>query len=300
MQGYKAAKNWSVAKAAMLFALWVWAFWPEMYQIFLSAVHSSQSVHALVVPFAAVLLVYLRYPRHILDDLKGHSGGFILIVSGIVFYALTIWPFTFGYLHYIAIIPVFAGIILVTSGTAGLKVMMPVLLLIFLAIPLGARLYAALIIRPETVTIKAVGQILDMLPGVKCRVRGLDIVFSTAQKTSVVALGQSNRGARLLFAYAVVGVFVTFSRKRSLGRLFIVASTAIPVLLLVNLFRFLIWGLADIYMSAIPVSPTGMYLSTVVSLFLAYCIFLAINELKVRLFIEDNEDEIPENKQVNE
>ena len=144
------------------------------------------------------------------------------------------------------------------------------------------------------------GQILDILPGVKCSVKGLDIVLSTAQKTSVVALGQSNRGARLLFAYAVVGVFVTFSRKRSFGRLFIVASTAIPVLLLVNLFRFLVWGLADIYISATPLSPAGMYLSTVVSLFVAYYIFLAINELKVRLFIEETEEEIPEDKQGGE
>jgi len=251
------------------------------------------------VPFAAVLLVYLRCPQHFWEGLKVSRCGGLLIACGIVFYALATWPFSFGYLRSIAIIPVLAGVILVTSGSKGLKVMMPVLLLLFLAIPLGARLYAALIIRPETVTIKAVGQILDMLPGVKCSVRGLDIVFSTAQKTSVVALGQSNRGVRLIFAYAVVGVFVTFSRRRSFRRLFFVAFTAIPVLLLVNLIRFLVWGLVDIYISATPVSPAGIYLSTVVSLLVAYCIFLAVNELKIKLFIEETEEGIPEDTQEN-
>jgi len=299
MQGYQATKNWSIADAAVLFVLWICAFWPEMRQFFLSAVRSSQSIHALVVPFAAVLLVYLRCPQHFWEGLKVSRCGGLLIACGIVFYALATWPFSFGYLRSIAIIPVLAGVILVTSGSKGLKVMMPVLLLLFLAIPLGARLYAALIIRPETVTIKAVGQILDMLPGVKCSVRGLDIVFSTAQKTSVVALGQSNRGVRLIFAYAVVGVFVTFSRRRSFRRLFFVAFTAIPVLLLVNLIRFLVWGLVDIYISATPVSPAGIYLSTVVSLLVAYCIFLAVNELKIKLFIEETEEGIPEDTQEN-
>ena len=131
MQVCRVAKNWSLVKIAVLFSLWIWAFWPEICQIFLSAVHSSQAIHALVVPFAAVLLVYFRCPGHLLDDLNGHSVGILLIVSGIILYALTTWPFAFGYLRYIAMIPVLAGIILATSGLTGLKAMMPVLLLLF-------------------------------------------------------------------------------------------------------------------------------------------------------------------------
>ena len=159
---------------------------------------------------------------------------------------------------------------------------------------MGPRLYATLIIRPETYTIAATAKALDLLPGVDTVVKGVDIFFSSVHKSGVVGLGESNRGARLLLAFAAIGIFVTFSQPRSFWRLMFVGITAGAVVLFCNFLRFVVWGLATIYLSVTPTSALPRNISAVCSLFAAYGIFVLLCSARVNLFIEEQEDEIRE------
>lgn len=160
------------------------------------------------------------------------------------------------------------------------------LLLVMLAIPLGPRIYARLIILPETYTIQAVAAVLGALPGVDTVVRGVDVFFKSDFGSGVVALAESNRGVRLLPAFAALGVFVAFSRIRSIRRLVIVACAAVPIILFCNFFRFFCWGVLDVYAVDSPADPLPRNASTILSLLLAYVLFACVSSAKLNLFVD--------------
>ena len=71
--------------------------------------------------------------------------------------------------------PAAAGIVLSVGGWRVLWRCLPMLLLLLIALPTGTRYYAALVVRPETLTLQAVRASLDMLPGVMVSLTGLDL-----------------------------------------------------------------------------------------------------------------------------
>ncbi len=276
----------AVTRLVILLGLFIWVFRPELTGIASTAAGSSDWVHTLIIPVMVVLLVYLRRAA-LVDKLSGGSPwGILFLTAGLALYAATTWPFSYGYIRDIAMIPVLAGIVLVAAGWGALRLSLPMLLLVMLAIPLGPRIYARLIIRPETYTIQAVAAVLGALPGVDTVVRGVDVFFKSDFRSGVVALAESNRGARLLPAFAALGVFVAFSRIRSVRRLVIIACTAIPIVLFCNFFRFFCWGVLDVYAADSPVSPLPRNASTILSLLLAYVLFAWVSAAKLNLFVD--------------
>ena len=288
----------ALARLTILFGLCVWMFWPEAVRIALTIPKSSEIAHALVTPVAVLLLVYLRRVALVENLTKGSAWGIVGLAGGLTMYAGTTWPFNYGYARDIAIIPVLAGVVLVTCGWRVLKLSLPMLLLVLLSVPIPSRLYATLIIRPETYTIAATATTLDQLPGIDTSVKGTDLLFSSEQSSGVIALGESNRGARLLLAFAAVGVFVAFSRIRSPWRIVVAAAAAAPIVLFCNFFRLLCWGLAVIYTGVSPTSALPRNVSAVCSLFASYVLFAFVCAFGFNLFIDA--DEKQENVNVGE
>jgi exosortase/archaeosortase family protein len=289
----------AITRLVILLVLFVWMFRPELTRIASTAAGSSDWVHTLIIPVMIALLVYLRRAA-LAERLSGGSPwGILLMTAGLALYAAVTWPFSYGYIRDIAMIPVLAGIVLVVAGWGALSLSLPMLLLVMLAIPLGPRIYARLIIRPETYTIQAVAEVLGALPGVDTLIKGVDIFFTSNFGRGVVALGQSNRGVRLLPAFAVVGVFVVFSQIRSIRRLVIVACAAIPIILFCNFFRLFCWAVLDVYVADSPASPLPRNASTVMSLLLAYLLFAWASSAKLNLFV-DADQGAPAGEAINE
>ena len=118
--------------------------------------------------------------------------------------------------------------------------------------------------------------VLDRIPGVEVRLEGPDLHFRRGDQRGTIALGESNRGVSLLVAYAVVGVFVVFSRVRPVWQVVLLAAAAVPIMLLCNLARLLTWGVVTMYAHADPVSATPRATAAVASLLLAYAAFALI------------------------
>lgn len=276
----------AVTRLVILLGLFIWMFRPELTRIASTAASSSDWVHTLIIPVMIALLVYLRRAA-LVETLSGGSPwGVLLLTAGLALYAAATWPFSYGYIRDIAMIPVLAGIVLVASGWGALRLSLPMLLLAMLAIPLGPRIYARLIILPETYTIQAVAAVLGVLPGVDTVVKGVDVFLESDFGSGVVALAESNRGVRLLPAFAALGVFVAFSRIRPIRRLVIVACTAIPIILFCNFFRLLCWGVLDVYVVDSPAGPLPRNASTILSLLLAYLLFAWVSSAKLNLFVD--------------
>lgn len=276
----------AVTRLVILLGLFIWMFRPELARIASTAAGSSDWVHTVIIPVMIALLLYLRRAALVKRLSSGSPWGILLLTAGLALYAAATWPFSYGYIRDVAMIPVLAGIVLVAAGWGALRLSLPMLLLVMLAIPLGPRIYARLIILPETYTIQAVAAALGALPGVDTVVKGVDVFFESDFGSGVVALAESNRGVRLLPAFAVLGVFVAFSRIRSIRRLVIVACTAIPIILFCNFFRFLCWAVLDVYAADSPTSPLPRNASTVLSLLLAYVLFAWVSAAKLNLFVD--------------
>ena len=281
----------AVLRLSVLLCLLTWAFWPEVARIFIRTARSSEMAHAMVVVFTVGALLWRRWKYFAAEATRGSVWGMVLIMGGLALYSLSTWPFSYGYVRDIAMMPVLAGVILVTCGWRVLKLSGGILLMVLLAIPIGNRLYATLIIHPETYTIAAAGRILDQLPGVSIMQKGVDLFFYSDAGSGVVALGESNRGARMLLVFASIGVFVAFCRKRSLGRLVVIAAAAGPVVLFANLVQLVFWGLIAIYAHLAPTNSVARNVSAVGSLLVAYCLFAIVSSFKVNLFTEVEQED---------
>ena len=143
------------ARLAILLGLCAWVFWRELANMTSIVPKSSEMAHALVAPIAILLLMYRRRVALAENVTKGSPWGIALLVAGLVMYAAATWPFSYGYARQLTIMPVLAGAVVVTCGWRVLKLSLPMLLLVLLSIPIGSRLYATLVIRPETYTIAA-------------------------------------------------------------------------------------------------------------------------------------------------
>jgi exosortase/archaeosortase family protein len=278
----------AIIKLFILISLCAIAYWPEIKPLIHAAPSSSELAHTAAFPIAAILLIYLRR-----DSLKqslstGSGWGVGILASGILMYALCIWPFTFGYARQVAVIPSLAGIILACCGWRFLKASAALLLICLVAIPIGPRLYANLAMHPETVTIDATARTLNILPGNEVKAVGSDLLFKRQSASGVIALGESNRGARLFFAFALIGLFVIFCEHRSRWRVLGAIAFSIPIILLTNFVRLLTESLITIYAGIRAESSAARDISTAFSLMLVYALFVVIVYGNWNLYIEEH------------
>ncbi len=285
-----AASAWAaLLKVLVLLALAAWMFWPELGQMARAGLESSDWAHTLATPLLILLLVLRRRRVLAAGVTRGSVWGLVLMLLGLGLYAICTWPYDYGYPRHFALVPVAAGIVLAGAGWRVLERCLPMVLLLWLSIPIGPRIWAALIIRPETYTLKAACFVLDQLPGVNVRLDGPDLDFVRGPQVGTVAAGEPRREAALLLTYAVVGVFVTFARVRPLWQVLLLALLAVPVVLLCNLFRIIVWGLINIYVDSDPVSALPRAVATLAALLLAYGLFAAACGILGRVVIESDE-----------
>lgn len=126
---------------AILAALCGWLFYPELKHMTAQVTSSSDSVHSLVAPLVIILLIYCRRESLVEQMTTGTFWGLAFRDSGILLYAACRWPFDFGYVCYLTILPVLAGIILLGGGWRLSYSTLSLLLVLMIAIPMGSRLW---------------------------------------------------------------------------------------------------------------------------------------------------------------
>lgn len=250
-----------------------------------AAVEDPDAAHALAAP-AVIAALFIARRRPFAEQLgRGSWWGVALLVVSLGVYVLSTWPFNYAYPRRLTIVPALAGAVLAVGGWRWLKLSLPLLLVVLIAIPTGSRYYAFLIIKPEAYTLSAVRATLDLLPGVFVDLEGKDLLYFGAHGDGTIALGEHHRGAGLLLAYLTLGVLVTFVRIRPWWQVAALGVAAPVIVLLCNCARLLVWGLVTIFTGAGPLSPLPRMTASLAGLLLAWGMFASVAGLLSRLVV---------------
>jgi hypothetical protein len=250
----------------------------------------GEAAHALAAP----LLIYVlwRFRREAIASAMGPGSwwGVLLLVAAIGIHVLATWPFNYGYPRQAAIVPAMAGAIWALCGGRVARLCLPMLLIVLLAVPIGYRQYAFLIVRPETMTLSTAESILNMLPGVLVSLEGPDLFYTAGGVAGTIALGDPHRGASLFLAFLTIGVFVTSARIRPWWQIIVLGAAAVPIALLCNLARVLLQGIMTIYSGFGPLSGVPRTASAVLALAMCYGLFVLCALFVQKLVIMPEEE----------
>ena len=252
-------------------------------------VDQPQNAHGLAIPLLIALLVWLRREDFAAAIARGRPSavGPVLMVFGVLAFALATWPFNYMQIRLLCIMLFVAAALLTCGGWPLLRQSIPIVLLLALAIPIGTRYYARAVILPETLTLQGVEMLLGALPGVITHLDGLDIHFSRGSARGVVAVGEPNRGASLLITMAAIIIYLVASRRRTLLQLAAVALFAGPIMLLANFLRLLCWGIWNVYVNTDPIAafprivlPAAslVFVAAIIGLLMLLCDRLVVRE----------------------
>lgn len=274
-------------RLGILCLFWIWMCWPEMRRFASAAINGSEMAHAVAFPLAGWVLFCRRKKELISKSRSDSMVSILLLLLSIMLYAALQWPFSFAYAEDLIVLFILLSVIAIAAGFRFMMGIFPIILLAFLCIPMGSRMYATLIIYPETYTLIAVNKVLSLFPGLKVLLEGVDILFEYAGRSGAIALGESNRGARLFLAYAFIGTFVTFSEVRSWSRLLFVAICTCPILLFCNFLRLLFWAVVVIFLPFGTLSGWPRILSALISLLMAYLLYRFVCSPRLSLFVSE-------------
>ncbi|MDY7109720.1 MAG: archaeosortase/exosortase family protein [Planctomycetota bacterium] len=246
------------------------AFRSELGASILMAAGNWEAAHLLVAPVLILILLWRRR-RKLVRGVEGASiWGPVFVALALGLWIVSTWPLSFAYPRRLALLPAVAGIILTVGGWRVLRLCLPMLLILLIAIPLGSRNYAMLTAGPGRQTLAAACAALDALPGVLIDRTGLDVSYIRGSVSGTIAPGEPVRGASLMLSFLTMIVFVTFMRKRPLWHLAAMGILALPLMMLCSFVRLFVHGLVTLYGGTDALSSVPRISAAVVSIVFAY------------------------------
>ena len=216
---------------AILFLLLLTAFRQELRACVLSAAGFSEWSHGFAMPIVAFLFILCRF-----DDVRdrlsrGSNWGVVLVLAGLAAWFGPVIFAQFGYGKLLAILVCLMGIVLVSAGGAVLRLCMPLVLMLWLSLPLTERTMESKSLTLQRVSMHVAAAPLKLLPGVETRVEGLVIAYQTDDRRGQIGLAAQRFGLRLVPACGIIGIFLVFCRCRPPWQLGLLLLATVPILL---------------------------------------------------------------------
>lgn len=267
-------RGWfALTQVLVLIGLAMFIIRGELPHIYIEFFADPDAAHTWVMPILIGLLMF-RWRDALLRSLRcGSPWGILLIVFGLAMFVVTSWPLNYGFVRRVSIIPMITGAVLAVCGWRVFWLSVPLFILTILAIPTGSRYYAAVIIGPETFTLKYATYALNLWPGVFVDANGPDLHYISDASSGAIALGESNRGVSMILPMLAIGVFVIFGSLRAIWKYALCLVALVPIVLFCNFIRFLVLGSVIIMTDAEPISGVPRAAAAASSLLFAYGVF---------------------------
>ncbi|MCB9850180.1 MAG: archaeosortase/exosortase family protein [Phycisphaerales bacterium] len=278
-----------IVQAIILTVLCACTFRSEFYKITEQATTMAEAGHTLALPVMVALLVFARRDAIRKDIRRGSAWGPLLVAVAVLGYAATTWPFYFGYARRLQFVVAAAGILLTVGGWRVLWRCAPIVIIVFVAMPIGWNSFSTFVIRPETITLDIAAKSLSLLPSVFVELHGSDLHYHSSFTDGIIALGDPHRGVVIPFAYLTILIFVTYSRVRPLWQIFALGVLMFPMVLVANLSRLLLHGVLTIYGQAAPLDAWPRNVSMAAAMVLAYLIMVLCAFVLENLVVADDD-----------
>jgi hypothetical protein len=261
----------AAVQVAILLVPALWLFRDDLVAIFSAATRDAEGAHILAIPLLIGILIWRRRRLLVESLAPGSAWAIPLLVLSVLVAAASSWPYNFGLPRRLALIPILAAILLAVGGRRLCFRCLPMLLLVLIMIPLGARLYATAMRIPDQITLRGFMGTMEMLPRViALELRGPDLHYTATSGRGTILLGEPHRWSSLMLSYLTLAVFVTFVRARPPWQIACMAVAALPIAFVCNFARLMTWGVVNVYGGVEPTSHLPRLAAIVVSVPLAY------------------------------
>jgi exosortase/archaeosortase family protein len=254
---------------ALLLVLLGLAFRGELRQIFLRAHTDVDWSHVFAAPVVVLLMLALRRERFASAEVRPSWTGAVLLFLGVAGW-LTFNPLLkIAYLAGLCLIVAMIGAIVAAAGWAHVRAAAPALLALALCVPIGTSEFERRTLSLQHASLRAADWTLSALPRLDAQISGTALKYTYAGQEGWIGLGVPRNGARLLVTIVFLAVVLAYVRRRPTWQIAFIAALALPVMLIGNVFRLIIYGLATVYGHAPPTASWPREVSYVATVLLA-------------------------------
>ncbi len=241
-------------RAAILACLTLFLFRESLIEKTVGMLCSSEWSHAFAWP--VLVLVYLWCRR---DELKaqateGSNFGLVVFILGAFSYFIVLSLGLFSHLFVVALLICLGGAVWYAVGWKVTRICVPLLILLFMAIPLSERSMDRFTLGIQRESLRAAALASRLIPSIELRPEGKELTYTHDGRTGMFTVAEQRFGARWLPAYATVGFFVIFCRRRTWPRNIASLALCVPAAVLCKLVHLNVWAMVSAFGGYPPVS----------------------------------------------
>ena len=264
----------SITVLLVILAVLFWHFLAAQLQF---AIHRPGDWgHILLVPVATIYLAWIDRERLFATPFRVSGTGYLVVGVGLGLYALTILGPGWIQLHNarsIGIAIILCGIVLTICGPGILRVLWFPLLYLFVF----GQFISPVVLAPITDGLQDIAtagsRFMFGLLGYDTIRTGNLLVLETPDTSRAIDVAEACSGMRMLMAFLALGALIAWSGLPCLWQRFLLVFLAVPIALIVNIFRITMQGVLDAYDPELTVGTAHSFMS-MLWLFPALLLFL--------------------------
>lgn len=214
----------------------IWAYWTTLGDISRRWASDPQYSHGYLVPFFALILLWLRRDRLQIDQMNSSMWGLVLIIVGLAARLVGAY-YHMLWFDSISLLPCVAGLCLLLGGWSAWKWSWPAICFLFFMIPLPYSVATSLsgpLQKLATITSTYALQTF----GLPALAEGNVILIDDAR----IGIVEACSGLRMLVVFFALSTALVLVVKRPIADKIILIFSAIPIALIANVIRVVVTG----------------------------------------------------------
>lgn len=283
--------NRAGVRAAILAAAFVAVFVNVFEALVYEWIHSSDWSHGWIIPVFSGYLVFVHWDRVRSCRPTGTIWGLLLIIGSLALYQLSLWYVVFGYIRPTSMLLCLLGIVVFLFGLPILRYAFIPWLYLFFAVPLPKGIYFSLTDPLRQIAAVVATAVLKLMPNLSIERVGSTIEYTYGGRSGNLGVADACSGMRSTITLCALGVAVAFLAERPVWQRAIMIAACIPIAVFSNMIRVTVTCLIHIYWD--PRYAEGSYhtLLGMVTIAIAFVIFLGLGWLLNNLFVAVNDED---------
>ena len=286
----------AMAALALLVLVLVGLFWHFVAaQAFYSWSYLGDWGHTFLVPLITAYLVWIERDRLLARPFVCAPVGFIVVLTGILLYMLTVFGPGFLQVHNakaIGVAVTLFGVAIVACGWSAMRVLwFPLLYLVAFGQFISAQILAPVTDRMQDIATTGSFFMFEIMGFETVRVGNLITLESDGQ-TRPLDVAEACSGMKMLMAFLAMGTFIAWTGLPRLWQRVVLVALGLPIAIVVNILRITTQGILDTWDAGLSVGAAHSTISMLwlIPALLLYLFFLWVLEA----FAPEDESPEPE------